>query len=93
MFDKRTGPIGIMYLGSYHPGAPFKDSVAKGDSAELRIGEERILVHNLQIDNEHSFRGIIQGFTPSYSFEFKGLKLGEEVQFTHDQIFACITWA
>jgi hypothetical protein len=93
MFDKRTGPIGIMFVAPYHPGTPFKNSVADGDSVELRIGEERILVHNLRITSDHSYRGKIQGFTPSYSVEFEGLKLGQEVEFAQDKIFACIAWA
>lgn len=92
MFDTRPTHFGIMFLASFRPGTPFKNSVEEGDSAELRIGEERILINDLRIIGDQSYRGKIQGFTPSYSIEFNGLKLGQEVEFNLNHIHACISW-
>ena len=89
MFDQRTPGMGIIFTGSYSLKEPFKQEVCDGDSVELRLGEERIRVDGIRLSSPHVYRGRIQGFTPSHAVEFQGFKLGQEIEFSLDQIHGC----
>lgn len=89
MFDKRDSIIGIMFSGSYHPTESLKNKVEEGDSVELRFSKERILVREIKIISPNIYVGIIYGFEPSFSIQFHELMVGQQIEFSHDQIYCC----
>jgi hypothetical protein len=89
MFDKRTGPIGIVFVGPYVNGQPLKSTICDGDTVELHIGSHYIKVIGIVSTSPGGYKGNISNFGPPPCIELPGLKRGQEVEFAHDHIFAC----
>lgn len=89
MFTKRTEGNGIMFSGNHTPGQLLKSTVGNGDMVVLRIGDESVLVKDIECLPNQKFRGIVYGFEPSYSLEIQGLKIDDEVEFDEEHIVSC----
>lgn len=87
MFSKRIGNMGIIYVADQAKGP--KNRVVDGDCADLRFGEERILVRALKTIGLGRYSGLIYGFEPSYAEEYKGLSTGQLIEFDESEIFGC----
>jgi hypothetical protein len=89
VFTERPQGHGIVFVGHHEPGTPIKMSISAGDTATLRIGEEHILIRNIEPVGSGRYKGIVYGFEPSFGLEYEGLKLEQEVQFSESQVFGC----
>lgn len=89
MFTNRPPDQGIIFVENIEQGAQFKSSILDGDSVTLRIGDERVLVRNINRHGSGRYKGTIYGFEPSCGLEYDGLKLGEEVEFDESHVFGC----
>ena len=89
MFLKRTPGVGIIYADSYPNAGKMKNTPQKGNSVILKIDKENILVKIEEILSNETFKGKIYGFEPSFSEEFKGLKLEESIEFQEVNIISC----
>lgn len=90
MFTERELGQPIVFVRRHSPGDVLDDSINDGSSVELRIENERILVRDIESISNNDYKGIIYGFEPSFSTEFKGLKLDEEITFGERHIFSCV---
>jgi hypothetical protein len=61
-------------------------SIKEGGTAIVDGGEQRILVRNVRSLGDDKFRGTILGFSPSFQHEFQGLKVGENLLFSRDEV-------
>lgn len=89
MFEEREMNRGIFFVGSDSPKNMFDQSIESGDSVDLRVGHEKILVRSLVCAPSGTYRGVIYGFEPSLGIEYRGLKLGQEIEFSGCHIFGC----
>ncbi|MES9987057.1 MAG: hypothetical protein ABW077_04030 [Candidatus Thiodiazotropha endolucinida] len=90
MFTERKPGQPIVYVRRHSPGNILDDSINDGNSVKLRIENERVLVRDIESTGNNNYKGIIYGFEPSFSTEFKGLKLDEEISFGERHIFCCV---
>jgi len=49
-------------------------------------GGQRILVRNIKPLGRGKYRGVIFGFSPSFSQEYQGLKVGDDLLFDADDV-------
>lgn len=89
MFDRRTGPTGIVFIGPYIQGKPLKHSVSEGDPVELRIGENSIRITGISSIQGSKYKGKIHSFGPRPCLQLGDFKVGQEVEFSYDNIFSC----
>lgn len=89
MFDERNRNVGIIFVGSHVPGQPIRDEVKDGDSVVLHLSGERVLVRDVKHFGNSRFKGVINGFEPSFALEHQGLKVEQKVQFGERNIFSC----
>ncbi|MEW7993630.1 MAG: hypothetical protein AB2652_09010 [Candidatus Thiodiazotropha endolucinida] len=90
MFTEREPGQPIVYVRSHSPGNILDDSINDGNSVELRIENERVLVRDIESTSNNNYKGIIYGFEPSFLTEFKGLKLDEVITFGERHIFCYV---
>lgn len=88
MFDERRNS-GIIFVGSYVPGQPFKSRVKGGDSFVLHLNEQQVLVRNITNLGDSRFKGVIYGFEPSFALEYQGIMVDQEVEFEKICIIPC----
>lgn len=91
MFLEREHDHGIMFVGNHTSGQKIKNAIVEGDSVELRIDKERILVRNIVPIGSEQYRGVIYGFEPSFAVEHNGLALDQEITFSEKHIFGCVS--
>lgn len=88
MFEKRPKGKSIGFGGSRQPGQKIRMTVEVGDTVELRIGAERILVQVTKVANSH-FEGVIRGFEPTRTVEYRGYRENQKIDFGEENIFNC----
>jgi hypothetical protein len=81
-------PRGPDSVASRVRGQTIKFHVAEGDQVDLMVDDETILVRDVELVRQGLYRGAIFGFK-SLVVEYKGLVLGQSVEFTETQVFAC----
>lgn len=89
MFLEREHDRGIVFVGNHTSGQKIKDAVVDGDSVELRIDKERVLVRNIVAIGSVQYRRYIYGFETSLAVEHNGLALDQEITFSEKHIFGC----
>lgn len=89
MFAKRDKNIGIIFSGSYPSGQGMNYEVCDGDNVILKIKNESVLVKDIQVLRHGVFRGEIYGFEPSFSSEFEGHSIGQQIDFSEENIISC----
>lgn len=89
MLSKRDNNVGIIFSGPYPNGQGMNYEICEGDNVILKIKDESILVRNIQILATGEFRGEIYGFEPSFSEEFKGYCIGQQINFLEENIISC----
>lgn len=89
MFTKRKNGSGIIFSGDYIPGQPLKLTIQKGDRVVLRLGDEAVLIEEIQPLGDSLFRGKIYRFEPSFAEEVQGFKIGDQVEFGEEHIISC----
>jgi hypothetical protein len=88
MFEVRPSDVGPLVVQNFTPGQGFDAHVREGDSAELRIVQQRVLIRAIERAGALSFRGEIFGFEPSFETEYSGLQIGQIVEFEERHIFS-----
>ena len=86
MLTERSPTDSIFYVGN---GPRIKHAVSDGDAVTLRSGDQRILVRDVAQLSPGLFTGTIYGFEPSMTTDYKGLKLGQKLEFSERHIFGC----
>ena len=89
MFTRREDNQAICFCSNHVPGRRIKDSVKNGDSVELRIGNERVMVRNVQARGNSEFYGEVIGFEPSEILELGSVKIGDRITFEEAHVFSC----
>ena len=89
MFTQRKENVRIIFVGHHVPGQLIKQTVEDGDSVVLRIGNESVLVKDVQALGKSRFKGKVYGFEPSFALEYQGLKVDDEVEFEEKHIISC----
>ena len=85
MFEKRGENVGIFKVGN----APRSTEIEDGDTVTLLIGAESVHVGEVTTTGKGTYSGNIHGFSPSHAVEFQGLKLGQRVDFSIENVFTC----
>jgi hypothetical protein len=88
MFDLRP-KYGPTIRGASVSSVPIEITITDGDSVELRIQDQKILVSGIVHLKSGSYRGSVRNFLQSSVLQSKGIKYGQEVEFSYLQIFAC----
>lgn len=89
MFSERHNGVGIVFTQHHTPGNEIKRSISMGDDVTLKMGEERVLVHDVVRIGSQRYKGRIYGFEPSMALEFSGLVVNQEIEFSESQVFGC----
>jgi hypothetical protein len=63
-----------------------KQAIKEGGTAVLYGGSQRILVRDVKLLCNGKHKGVIFGFSPSFSHEYRGLKVGDEMSFSADDV-------
>ena len=88
MFTDRKVGLGIFYENN-NQNTPIKNTIENGDQVVLHIGEESVLVKAVQVLGDSSYSGKVYGFEPSFSPEFEGINIEDEVNFKEKHIISC----
>ena len=88
MFDLRP-KYGPTIRGSSVSSVPIEMTIIDGDSVELRIEDQKILVSGIVHLKSGNYKGSVRNFLQSTAIQSKGIKYGQEVEFSYLQIFAC----
>lgn len=88
MFTKRANGRGITFVGGHTLGRDFKNTIEDGDSVVLHIGKESVLVNNISL-LPNNITGKVYGFEPSFSLEFNGIKIDDEINFNEEHVISC----
>ena len=86
-FDYRAGDdSGLMYSGDYEPGTRLSQTIEPGDEVTLKVGGSRI---NVVVDtvNGGSYEGTVSRFIDDPD-AFDSLEVGDDVEFSHSNIWA-----
>jgi hypothetical protein len=89
MFQKRPKEGGIAFSGLRQSGKRTKLEVGVGDVVELRLEGERLRVKLDGFGKNSQFEGSIISFEPSQASQHKGLKVGQKIEFSEENIFGC----
>lgn len=71
------------------PRQRLKNTVAAGDRVTLQIGDQSVLVQDVQILGAGSYAGTVYGFEPSFATSFGGISDGQRVEFDQKYVFWC----
>lgn len=88
MFDLRP-KYGITIRGEKVSSVPTEITIIDGESVELRIEDQKILVSGIIHLSAGIYKGCVRNFIQSDVLQAKGIKFGKEVEFSYHQIFAC----
>jgi len=88
-FMQRPSGQGIFFTVS-HDRAKSLPHVALQDcdNAVLKLHDQTVLTQSLHPLSNGRFTGVIMGFEPAFSEEFKGIKIGDEIIFDEDHVFS-----
>jgi len=87
MFDVRPH-VSLTLRGASVPPAPMEYLILDGNSVELRIEDQRIIVGKVVHKGSGLYGGVVRNFLQSSVLQTKGIKFGMEVEFSYPQIFA-----
>ncbi|MGQ0650871.1 MAG: hypothetical protein ACT4P4_01180 [Betaproteobacteria bacterium] len=85
--DRGAAPIVAQDIGLGQPLPAHKVGEAK--HAELRMGNEAILVHDIRPDGDGAYSGEIYSFEPHHGVVFDTLRLGDRIVFRDEHVFSC----
>jgi len=88
MFDVRPEK-GPTLRGASVPSVPMETTIIDGESVELRIEDQKILVGGIIHLKSGLYKGSVRNFLQSNLLQAKGIKYGQEVEFSYLHIFAC----
>jgi len=89
MFKERAEGKGIIFTNNHTAGQKLKDTIEDGDNIILHIEGEQVLVKNVTLQSNNNYSGVVYGFEPSFSLEFNGLKIEDEVNFSSEYVISC----
>ena len=85
--DAGAAPVVAQDVGLGHLLSPHDVDDAK--HAELRLGDEAVLVGRIRREGDGAYSGEIYSFEPHHGLEFEGLKIGERIAFGEEHVFTC----
>lgn len=89
MFTKRKHGMGITYTSGVISGQGIKNTIDNGDRVVLHIGKESVFVKNISLLSDNNISGTVYGFEPSFSLEFNGIKIDDEIKFNKEHVISC----
>lgn len=89
VFANRDANVGITFFSAVTPGNKIKSEIRDGDEVTLKIGDEDILIKSVVTLSPGRYVGTVFGFEPSYSVEFGGIQIGDNVEFDEMHVFGC----
>lgn len=85
--DPGAAPVVAQDVGLGHPLPP--NQIEHALHAQLRLGDEAVLVGRIRREADGGYSGEIYSFEPHHGLEFGGLKIGERIAFREEHVFTC----
>jgi hypothetical protein len=88
-FTERRSGEGIFFTENYDKNTPLPQiRLQDCDNAVIKLEDQSVLIQSLRSLPNGRFTGVVRGFEPAFSEEFKGIKIGYEIIFDDEHVFS-----